>query len=132
MRIVLDTNVFVSTFFGGVPRQIVHRWAQGDLTLCLSQKIIREYIEVLERLGLAEDEEMGQLLRLLARGYHCLFASRTPDLRIVTDDPDDDMFIECAVALDAKIIVSGDKALLAVGEYVDIRVVSPREFVDKC
>ncbi len=47
----------------------------------------------------------------------------------VSKDPDDDKFIECAVVLDAKYIISGDKALLAVKNYMGIRVLSPREFL---
>ena len=52
MRVVLDTNVFVSSFFGGNPRAVIDLWKTGSLTLCLSQDILDEYIEVLRRLGL--------------------------------------------------------------------------------
>ena len=52
IKIVLDTNVFVSSFFGGNPRRIVDLWKTGEVTLCLSKAIIDEYVEVLRRLGL--------------------------------------------------------------------------------
>ena len=58
MRIVLDTNVFISSFFGGNPRSIIDLWKDGRLTLCLSQDIIDEYIEVLGRLGLNVESEL--------------------------------------------------------------------------
>jgi putative PIN family toxin of toxin-antitoxin system len=52
MKVVIDTNVFVSSFFGGNPRKIVDMWKQGKLTLCLSKEIVSEYTTVLDRIGL--------------------------------------------------------------------------------
>ena len=47
----------------------------------------------------------------------------------VEDDPDDDKFIECAVALKADFVVTGDKALLAVKDYMGIKITRPAQFV---
>jgi predicted nucleic acid-binding protein len=41
------------------------------------------------------------------------------------------MFIECAVALKAKFVISGDKALKAIQDYMNIKIVSPKEFLSK-
>lgn len=73
--------------------------------------------------------ELEALLKLFARGYHIVFTHTTPNLNIVADDPDDDKFIECAVALDAKYVVSGDKVLLAVNNYMGIQILSTHEFM---
>lgn len=129
MRIVIDTHVLVSSFFGGNPGAVVRLWRNGHLMLCLSQPIVEEYGEVLGRLGV-DPGDIAELLGLLARGHHCLFACRAPDLRVVAEDPDDDRFIECAVALGATHIVTGDKALLAVGRYFDVAILTPRQLVD--
>ena len=128
IRVVIDTNVFISSFFGGNPRQIIDLWKNGDVLLCLSPDIVDEYVEVLHRLSLGETGEMQELLKLFAKGYHIVFTHATPEISVVSEDPDDDKFIECAVALDAKYIISGDKALLAVKNYMGIRILSPREF----
>ena len=128
---MIDTNIFVSSFFGGNPRRIIDLWKNGDLLLCLSPGIVDEYIEVLQRMSLGEAGEIQELLKLFAKGYHAVFTHTTPELSIVTEDPDDDKFIECAVALDAKHIISGDKALLDVKNYMGIRIQSPREFLEK-
>jgi uncharacterized protein len=45
-------------------------------------------------------------------------------------DPDDNKFIECAVASQSKIIVSGDKHLLDISGYKGIEVIKPRRFID--
>ena len=101
-RIVADTNVFISSFFGGNPRKIIDLWKSGEITLCLTKPIVDEYIEVLRRLGLQNEK-----------------------------DPDDNMFIECAVALKAGFVITGDKALKAIQEYMNIKIVSPTEFLNK-
>ena len=129
MRIVLDTNVFISSFFGGNPRSIIDMWKNGRLTLCLSQKIIDEYVEVLARLGLSDSPELVELLKLFATGFHIVFTTRTPEIHVVTD-PDDDKFIACALALKAGYVVTGDKALVDVQQYQGIKIVTPREFLE--
>jgi putative PIN family toxin of toxin-antitoxin system len=129
MRVVLDTNVFISSFFGGNTRALIDLWKTGRLTLCLSQDILDEYVEVLRRLGLHGTPELDELLTFFATGAHLLFTTRTPEVRIVAD-PDDDRFIACALALTAEYIVTGEKALLDVRHYQGIEVVTPREFLD--
>ena len=94
IKIVLDTNVLVSSFFGGNPRKIVDLWKNGDITLCLSKPIIDEYVEVLRRLGLKGERELEELLSLFSRGFNSLFTAQTPKLMIVDSDPDDNKFIE--------------------------------------
>ena len=131
-RVVIDTNVFVSSFFGGKPGEIIDLWKSGEILLCLSQEILEEYVEVLMRLGLQDAREIEELLDIFARNYHAVFTAETPKLgTIVEKDPDDDKFIACAVALGAEWIISGDKALLEVGKYINISIVSPAGFLDK-
>ncbi len=130
LKVVIDTNIFVSSFFGGIPREIINYWKIGKITLCLSQVIIEEYLEVLNRLGLKNKDEIQNLTRLFAEGYNSIFTAKTPTLNIVQDDPDDNKFLECAVAMDSKIIISGDKHLKDIKKYIDIEIMSPKEFID--
>lgn len=129
-KVVIDTNVFVSSFFGGIPRKIISLWKNDEIVLCLSQGIIEECLEVLNRLGLKEKSEIENLTKLFAEGYNAVFTAKTPNIEVVKDDPEDNKFLECAVALDCKIIVSGDKHLLELRKYIDIEILSPREFID--
>jgi hypothetical protein len=129
IRVVVDTNVFVSSFFGGNPRRIIDLWKTGKILLCLSGEIVDEYIEVLHRLALGNEGELRELLRLFAKGYHIIFTHAPPELFVVSEDPDDDKFIECAVALDSRYIVTGDKALLTIKNYMGIKILSPHEFL---
>ncbi len=131
LKAVIDTNVFISSFFGGILREIIEYWKNGKLTLCLSGEIVEEYIEVLDRIGLQDKKESQKLIKLFAENYNSIFTSTTPTLNIVADDPDDNKFIECAVALESKIIISGDKHLKNIRKYIDIQILSSKEFVDK-
>ena len=129
IKVVLDTNVFVSSFFGGNPRKVIGLWQSGELTLCLSRPIIDEYVEVLRRLNLRDEKELGELLSLFATGQYVAYTAKTPELRVVEDDPDDDKFIECARALKTDYIVSGDKAILAIEKYMGMAIVNPKQFL---
>ena len=129
MKVVIDTNVFVSSFFGGNPRKIIDLWKKGDISLCLSKDILEEYVDILQRVGLRKEEEIEELLSLFAKGVNIIFTTRTPEIKVVKDDPDDDKFIECAVALKAKVIITGDRALRAMGEYMGIKILNPKEFL---
>jgi len=130
LKVVIDTNIFVSSFFGGVPREIINYWKVGKITLCLSQFIIEEYLEVLNRLGLKNKDEIKNLTRLFSEGYNSIYTAKTPNLNIVKDDPDDNKFLECAVALESQIIISGAKHLKDIKKYIDIVIMSPMEFID--
>lgn len=130
IKVVIDTNIFVSSFFGGNPRKIIDLWKSGQLTLCLSKPIVDEYVAVLQRLSLEGEQELSELLGLFSHGIHVLFTAKTPELHIVEEDPDDDKFIECAVALKAAFIITGDKHLLEIGDYMGITIMTPREFLD--
>ncbi len=130
LKVIIDTNVFVSSFFGGIPREIINLWKDGKIVICLSQNIIEEYLGVLNRLGLKNEKEIQDLTKLFAEGYNSIFTAKTPKLEIVENDPDDNKFMECAVALDSKIIVSGDKHLKEIKKYIHIDIMSPKKFID--
>jgi predicted nucleic acid-binding protein len=115
--------------FGGNPRKIIDLWKNGQVTICLAPAIIEEYLAVLRRLGLEGEPEIGELIDLFAKGHHLLFTAKTPELKIVHGDPADDKFIGCAVALKAEAIVSGDKRLQEVGDYMRIKILGPGGFL---
>ena len=130
MKVVIDTNIFVSSFFGGKPKKIIDLWKTGKLTLCLSNDILNEYVQVLQRLGLENEFELEELLGLFAKGINILFTKKTPNLRLIKDDPGDDKFVERAVALQAGYIITGDRALKAFEEYKGIKILSAHDFLN--
>jgi putative PIN family toxin of toxin-antitoxin system len=129
MRIVIDTNVFVSSFFGGIPRRIVDHWFSGKLILCVSRPILKEYFEVLRRLGFNREDLFRRLVNAFEKGPNILFVSDPKEQNWIEDDPGDNKFIACALSLHAEYIVSGDSHLRKAGEIGGIKVLSPREML---
>lgn len=129
MRFVADTNVIISALiFGGPPQKVLDLAASGIITLCYSRFIQEEAERVLkEKFGWRRDEIHKQLGVLLSWGI-CVMPETS--FRVVHDDPDDDHILECAVAADARVIVSGDRHLLRVGSFRGINIQTPREFLD--
>ena len=131
MKIVLDTNVFISgIFFRGPPFEILNAWKHSRLQIVLTKKILEEYQRVAGALANKFPTiHILPIIELLT--IHSLFIDADDFAISVCQDPDDNKFIECAIASKAKIIVSGDKHLLNVTGYQGITVLKPREFVDR-
>lgn len=129
IKAVIDTNVFVSSFFGGNPKRIIDLWKNEEIILCLSKDVLDEYVDVLQRVGLKDENEIEELLLLFAKGFNILFTTKTPKIKAVKGDPEDDKFVECAVALKADVIITGDKALKTMGGYMGIKILTPQEFL---
>jgi putative PIN family toxin of toxin-antitoxin system len=131
VKIILDTNVFVSgVFFTGPPYRILEAWRDGKLQLVISQEVLEEYRRVANVLSKRFSSiDLQPLLSLVAVKAEISLSKRfaTP----ICEDPDDDKFIACALAAKCKVIVSGDKHLLKMSGFQGIKVLSPREFVDR-
>ncbi len=130
MRIVLDTNVFISgVFFGGPPSEILKSWKQSKTQIIFTKEIIGEYQRIGEELSAkypsVNIEPIIELFTIFGEFVETKGISET-----ICEDPDDNKFIECAIASQSKLIVSGDKHLLNISGHKDIAVLKPREFVD--
>lgn len=79
-RAVIDTNVFVSSFFGGKPKAMIDLWKLGQINLCISQAIIEEHINVSARLGVQNEREIEALLEVFANDYRCVFTKSKANL----------------------------------------------------
>jgi len=128
LRIVLDTNVFVSgILFGGFPHKIIEAWGRGKLELVVSPAILEEYQRVAEDLAGRKGVNIAPFIQLLAVKSTIW---NPPILKQqVCSDRDDDKFIECAVFSRTTVIVTGDKALLAVDRFGGVAIITPAEFV---
>ncbi len=131
MRVILDTNVFVSgVFFTGPPARIPEAWNSGRLSLVISTAILDEYYRVGVRLADRYREvDLNPAIALLAVEAEIVEASKLPEP--ASKDPDDDKFFACAKAAGVSVIVSGDKHLLDVSGWESIDVLKPRQFLDR-
>jgi uncharacterized protein len=124
-RMVLDSNVIISGFlFGGPPARLLEHALAGSVKCFTSLPILDEVREVLQRakFGLSPDQALSLIEEL-----HDLCTVVTPNERVraVTADADDNAVLECALAANADLVVSGDSHLLDLQEWRRIRIVSP-------
>ena len=131
MRVVVDTNVFVSAvFFGGIPGRILDMWRDGRIDLLLTPEILAEYEEIVHRLHVrypgVDPEPIVSLV--IRRG---VFVADEELSQPVSIDEDDDKFLAAAIASESGIIVSGDKHLRDVSGYRQVEVLTPAQFVQK-
>ena len=122
----------ISFVFGGVPGEILSKWINGKFELIVSHEILEEYREVSDILKQKYPKiEPEPILNLITLKSTLTFSVLLKEQ--VCEDPDDDKFIACALASNAKIIVSGDKHLLNVNGYRKLKILKPKEFLkEKC
>jgi len=137
LRVVLDTNVFVSSLLStqGLPAQVLHAWREGRYMLVTSPPIIAEIVEVLESPRISKKYLIGQediehLVDLLKTDT-ILVPGRAAIKGSVPQDPRDEMFLACAIDAKADCIVSGDRHLLDLRTYRGIPILTVNEFAEK-
>ena len=135
MRVVLDANVLVSAILspGGTPVQILTAWRGEQFDLVLSDAILAEIGRVLRYPRIARrhrwpEERLQAFLDDLA--YVAILTPGELTLAVITNDPPDNRYLECAVEGEAAYIVSGDDDLLKLGTYEGISILTPRAFLE--
>jgi len=131
VKVILDTNVLVSgIFFGGYPYRILDAWKRGKIRIVLSEEIFDEYERVIKELSRKFKEiDVSELLTLIA--INSIWVGTNPLPFNVSEDPDDDKFISCAIASRTRCVISGDKHLLALSGFQGIEVLKPKVFVER-
>jgi putative PIN family toxin of toxin-antitoxin system len=129
IRVVADTNILISAFlYGGLPRVFLDHGLAGAFSLVTSGALLDELDEKLSvKFAVPESKALAFLSQL-----KCKTAVVTPSfvLDAVSDDPDDNRVLECAVEGKADYIVSGDRHLLRLHSYDGIAILSVRQFLE--
>ena len=131
MRIVLDTNVLVSGLLSpfGPPGEIVRLVSAGEVELCIDARILSEYSEVLSRPRFGFDSDsVAALMDYIEFSGHV--APSVP-LERRLPDPDDEPFLEVALACGSECIVTGNLAHFPPSACGDIEVLSPAQFIER-
>jgi len=130
MRVVFDSNVLIAAllFPEGRAAPAVKNILDGSDELVLSPPILREILSVLARKFSRDREELSRVAVVLGEMGEIVEPSRR--LTVFRDEPDN-RILECAVEGKADVIVTGDKAMLAFGEYGEIRLITLAEYLDR-
>jgi putative PIN family toxin of toxin-antitoxin system len=130
MMIVLDTNVIVSGILRHFSKAalILTLVADGTVPVAYDLRLLSEYRDVLSRpkLNLAQKDVEAFLTQVEQEGF---LVSAKP-LEIHLPDPDDEPFLEVAIAGRVEAIVTGNKRHFPRKEYEGVRILSPAEFLE--
>ena len=107
MRIVLDTNSLIQSIS---PKSTYHEVWQSVLTgrnvLCVSNEILEEYAEILNRLAGKKTADL--VLNSIIECKNVVFLTPYYHFNLISADPDDNKFVDCAIQANARYIVTND------------------------
>ncbi|MEG5042025.1 putative toxin-antitoxin system toxin component, PIN family [Microcoleus vaginatus GB2-A3] len=135
MKIVVDTNIFVSGWlWGGIPARLFRLARTRKLIICASEPILAELENTLKKQKLqARLQSLSFTVNGLMSGtrelveIYPISTVNLPELR----DANDNMILGTAIAAEADAIVTGDLDLLVLQEYEGIPIVTAREFLER-
>lgn len=131
MKIVLDTNVLlVSISSKSKYRPILDAFLSEEYELCVTTDILLEYEEIIKlHMG---DSFAEYVLQLIENAPNTKWITKYYKWNLIEADADDNKFVDCAVACDAKYLVSDDKhfKVLESISFPKVDVVKAQEFKD--
>ncbi len=128
MNVVFDTNVYISAFLvpGSKGEQAFLLARRHLVTLYSSVPILTETARVLRTKFHQPDKDIAAALKMIGRAAQILRPTRK--VAILADRPDN-RILECAVAAQAELIVTGDQHLLALKAFEGIPIVRLADFL---
>jgi uncharacterized protein len=131
LKVVIDTNVFISALYLPQPRpaEVVLLARRKKILNCTSPEILAEIERILPKKLLWDQAKAQSAVRQIGNFSEMVH----PEERLaVIADTADNRLLECAVASQAEFIITGDKHLLGLKAYRGIIIVTPGGFLDSC
>ena len=131
MKIVADTNVLISALgWKGSEHELISKCFKKEFTLCFSPQTIEEFKNVALRKKFDfTTKEIDEFIEALLLVSEIVF----PQTKIeeIKEDSKDNQFLECAIEAKAEFIVSGDKHLLKLKQFNEVKVLNAKKFLEK-
>jgi uncharacterized protein len=130
MKIVIDTNIFVSSFFWGrYPREVYERIINGFDELYITDEIIMEIKSVMNSSKFNLNSiEIEDYIKIIEK-YSKKIVSKNI-LKPISRDKNDDKILQCGLDGNVDYIVTGDKDLLILREYKAIKIKKPKDYLE--
>ena len=130
MRVVFDTNIFISAFV--IPgclaeKAILKIIEEEEDSLLISKDIIDEVLSVLSS-KFGRDREALSHVAVILSGLAEL-VTPAGRVKIFKDEPDN-RILECAIYGKAGLLVTGDKEILQLREYRGVKIISLKEYLE--
>jgi len=131
VRAVFDTNIFISAIAipGGRAEEAILKVIEGKAHLVVSKPIIHEVLDVLARKFDRHGEQLARVAVYISELGDMVYPRRK--IKVLIDDPDN-RILECAFSGKADIVVTGDKAMLRLGGYKGVKIISLKMFLELC
>lgn len=128
-KVLLDTNILISALgWNGKPRRIFKKCLSEELELISSPEQIEESRRVMNYPKLNFTEEQKRLFLEIFTAK-AIIVNIPKKIKVIREDPDDDLILETAIIGDAEYIVSGDPHILKLKEYANIKIVTANDFL---
>ena len=133
IRAVLDANILVSAVLvpNGMPARILLAALARMFRCFASDVIVSEVLTTLSRDRVRRRYALDLYAITRIKGFLESRAVRVPisvTVQGVATHPEDDLILATAVSARADYLVTGDRQLLALGEYQGVQIVTPRTF----
>jgi uncharacterized protein len=129
-RITADSNIYISAYLrGGKPRELLDLARAGHIELAISEDILSETTRVLLTKFRVSPEDIQEFVQEV-RGF-TKSVSPTETLDAVPDDVSDNRILECAVAGEAEVVVTGDGHLLSLVSFRGIAIMRIADFLQR-
>jgi len=129
MKIVLDANVFISSFFwGGNPKIVLERVIANLDELFITKEILDEIETVISRPKFHVGQEQIKFIMKSIDEISNIVITKNHKVKISRDNTDN-KYLECAVNAGAEYIISGDIHLLEIKEYKKIKIITPKNYL---
>lgn len=133
MTVCIDTNAVLGLFTAGHPyRPLFDAWFTGSLRWAVSTEILLEYEEVMiRRAGASKAALMKQVMSMVAILHqNCPQISPSFRFQLITSDPDDNKFVDCAVAAEAAWVITSDHHFdVLAGSGYKPQPITPEAFI---
>ena len=102
----------------------------GKNTLCVTNEILEEYAEILQRL--AGKETANNVLDAITKSKYVELITTYYRFGLITADPDDNKFVDCAIAANAHYIVTNDRHydVLRQIKFPVVDVIALKDFLE--
>jgi len=130
-RVVIDKNVFISAFgWHGKPLQAIRLIEKGKVTLIMSKQQLLEIERVLRYPKMHfQEKDIKERLNFILNVAQIVHI--TGNMKVILEDPADNIILETAVEHKADYIITGDRHLLKLKKYEKVQIVKPEEFLSR-
>lgn len=134
MRVVLDTNVLLVSIPIDTPYYpIFDAFLNGVFDLCVTTDILAEYEEILQEKYALRPYVTENTMKAIENSPDVVEISKYFFWNLITSDPDDNKFVDCAIAANADFIVTNDRHFKILKDipFPQVQIISADDFVEQ-